>query len=136
MWLLQVLGSVTSDLSSSTVSHSSPAGKASLEYFIQESGSLVLEKSTVVSPTIICYHQKKKKNGKARCQWLTPVILATQEVEIRRIAVQSQHGKIVCELYLKRTLHTKRAGGVAQGVVPKFKPQYSKKKKNLFGSQF
>jgi hypothetical protein len=26
-----------------------------------------------------------------------PVILATQEAEIRRIAVQSQHGKIVLE---------------------------------------
>jgi hypothetical protein len=25
----------------------------------------------------------------ARCQWLTPVILATQEAEIRRIMVQS-----------------------------------------------
>jgi hypothetical protein len=30
--------------------------------------------------------KKKKKKKKARCQWLTPVILATQEAEIRRIA--------------------------------------------------
>jgi hypothetical protein len=29
--------------------------------------------------------------------WLTPVILGTQEAEIRRIAVQSQLGQIVCE---------------------------------------
>jgi hypothetical protein len=29
----------------------------------------------------------------ARHQWLTPVILATQEAEIRRIMVQSQLGK-------------------------------------------
>jgi hypothetical protein len=30
-------------------------------------------------------------------QWLTPVILATQEAEIRRIEAQSQPGQIVCE---------------------------------------
>jgi hypothetical protein len=30
-------------------------------------------------------------------RWLTTVILATQEAEIRRIAVQSQPGQIVCE---------------------------------------
>jgi hypothetical protein len=33
----------------------------------------------------------------ARCWWLTPVILETQEAEIRRIAVQSQSRQIVCE---------------------------------------
>jgi hypothetical protein len=33
----------------------------------------------------------------ARCQWLRPIILATQEAEIRRIAVQSQTKQIVCE---------------------------------------
>jgi hypothetical protein len=30
---------------------------------------------------------------------------------------------------LEKTLHKKRAGGVAQGVGPEFKPQYHKKKK-------
>jgi hypothetical protein len=30
-----------------------------------------------------------------RCWWLTPVILATQEAEIRRISFQSQPGQIV-----------------------------------------
>jgi hypothetical protein len=31
----------------------------------------------------------------ARCPWIIPVILATQEAEIRRIAVQSQLRQIV-----------------------------------------
>jgi hypothetical protein len=31
--------------------------------------------------------------------------------------------------YLTKTYHKKRAGGVAQGVGPEFKPQYLKKKK-------
>jgi hypothetical protein len=34
--------------------------------------------------------KKKKERQIAGCWWLTPVILATQEAEIRRIAVQSQ----------------------------------------------
>jgi hypothetical protein len=29
----------------------------------------------------------------ARCRWLAPTTLATQEAELRRIAVQSQLGK-------------------------------------------
>jgi hypothetical protein len=33
---------------------------------------------------------KLKKQDKARHQWLTPVILATQEAEIRRIVIPSQ----------------------------------------------
>jgi hypothetical protein len=33
----------------------------------------------------------------AGCQWLTSVILAIQEAEIRRIGVQSQPGQIVFE---------------------------------------
>jgi hypothetical protein len=41
------------------------------------------------------------------------LILATQEAEVRRIAVQSQPRKI---------------GGVAQSVDPEFKPQYHKNK--------
>jgi hypothetical protein len=62
----------------------------------------------------------KKINEQAGCWWLTPIILATQEAEIRRIAVQS--------LAEKNPLQIK-AGGVAQGVGPEFKPQCCKKKK-------
>jgi hypothetical protein len=44
-------------------------------------------------------YQKKKdgreggRSEKARCQWLTPIILATQEEEIRRITGQASPGK-------------------------------------------
>jgi hypothetical protein len=41
--------------------------------------------------------------GEARCQWLMPVILATQETEIRRTEVQSQRVQIV----LKKIHHKK-----------------------------
>jgi hypothetical protein len=59
-----------------------------------------------------------------------PIILATQEAEIRKIEIQSQPGQIV-----HKTLHQKKknpshkgAGGVAQGVGPEFKPQHRKNK--------
>jgi hypothetical protein len=37
----------------------------------------------------------QKSKARARCWWLPPVILATQEAEIRRITVQGQPGQIV-----------------------------------------
>jgi hypothetical protein len=69
------------------------------------------------------------ESRKARRQWLTPVILATREAEIRRITVRSQPGQIVCEILSRKTLHKNRVGGAAHGEGPEFKPQYRKKKK-------
>jgi hypothetical protein len=51
-----------------------------------------------------------------------PVILATQEAEIRRIMVQSQLGEVGSETLSQKNPSQKRAGGVAQGVGPKFIP--------------
>jgi hypothetical protein len=53
----------------------------------------------------------------------------TQEAEIRRIEVQSQPGEIVHKTLSPKHPSQKRAGGVAQGVDPKFKLQYCQKKK-------
>jgi hypothetical protein len=54
-----------------------------------------------------------------------PVILATQEAEIRRIVVWSQANSST-RPYLKKTLDKKKkrgeAGRVAQGEGPEFKP--------------
>jgi hypothetical protein len=76
-------------------------------------------------PQQIQRHKQVKKVEKK----LTSVILATQEAEIRRIVVRSQTGQIVQRLYLIKTHHRKRAGEMAQGEGPEFKPQYHKKKK-------
>jgi hypothetical protein len=57
------------------------------------------------------------------------IILATQEAEIRRIVVQSQPGQIVPQDLISKTIHKNRAGGVAEGEGPEFKPQYQKNKK-------
>jgi hypothetical protein len=39
--------------------------------------------------------------------WLTPIIQATQEAEIRRIMVQSQPWQIVCETLSQKIHHKK-----------------------------
>jgi hypothetical protein len=58
-----------------------------------------------------------------------PVILATQEAEITRIAVLSQPRQIVLKaLSSQKNPLQKRAGGVAQGAGPEFKPQHCQKK--------
>jgi hypothetical protein len=64
------------------------------------------------------------KSGGAGHQWLTPVILATQEAEIRRITVQSQPRQILSETLSQKIPTLQRAVGVAQGMGPEFKPQY------------
>jgi hypothetical protein len=52
----------------------------------------------------------------ARCRWLTPVVLATQEAEIRRITVQNQSIQKFVRPYLEKNHHKSRAGGVTQMV--------------------
>jgi hypothetical protein len=64
-----------------------------------------------------------KSANLAGCRWLTPVILATQEAEIRRIPVPSQPGQIVHGTLSQKSPSQNRAGGVAQGVGLEFKPQ-------------
>jgi hypothetical protein len=71
-----------------------------------------------------------KISSGARHQWRTPVILATQEAKIRRIEVQSQLGQMVCETLSQKNASQKRAGRVAQGIGPEFKPQSTKNKTN------
>jgi hypothetical protein len=63
-----------------------------------------------------------KNKHSARCRWLTSIILATQEAEIKRIAARSQPGQIVRETPSRKTLHKNRDSGVAQGEGPEFKP--------------
>jgi hypothetical protein len=74
-----------------------------------------------------------KNYALAGCWWLMPVILVTQEAEIRRILVQSHPRQIVGETLSRKTLHKNRAGGVARSEDPKFKPQYHKKRTMLWG---
>jgi hypothetical protein len=46
--------------------------------------------------------------------WLTPIILATKEAEIRRITAQDQSRQIVLETLSPKYLEEKWTGGVAQ----------------------
>jgi hypothetical protein len=66
---------------------------------------------------------KHQQTEIARHWWLTPIIPATQETEIRRIEVGSQLRQIVHDPILKNPSQ-KRAGGVTQGEGPEFKSQY------------
>jgi hypothetical protein len=82
---------------------------------------------------MVCKHltdSSLRTRDPAWCRWLTPVILATQEAEIRRITVRSHPGQIVHKTLSRKNPITQNwAGGMAQGKGPVFKPQYHKKKK-------
>jgi hypothetical protein len=81
-------------------------------------------------------------HGAPRRRWLTPVILATQEAEIRKEDSGSKPAKANSSArpYLEKTLHKNRAGGVAQAVGPEFNPSTVKQnkteqnKKNMRGA--
>jgi hypothetical protein len=82
-----------------------------------------------------------------------PIIPATQEAEVRRIEAWSQLGQVVCKTLsqtktktnpsqkkkkkkTQKTHHKNRAGGVAQGEGPEFKPSTAKRKKSGLWPQF
>jgi hypothetical protein len=57
-----------------------------------------------------------------------PVVLATQEAEIRRTVVQNQPKHTVTETLSQKHPTQKTTGGVAEGVGLEFKSQYHQKK--------
>jgi hypothetical protein len=62
-----------------------------------------------VSNFVVFYHIKNKQTNKqAGCWWLIPIILVTQEAEIRRITVESQPGQIDHETLSGKNHHKKK----------------------------
>jgi hypothetical protein len=71
--------------------------------------------------TGISYSPRIKANRSARHWWLTPVILATWETEVRRIVVRGQPRQIVHKTISQKYSKQNRADGVApvvDGTVP------------------
>jgi hypothetical protein len=64
-----------------------------------------------------------KRMNTAKHRWFMPVILITQEAEIRRILVRRQPGQIVHQTLSQKYLTKKRGSVVAQGVGPECQPQ-------------
>jgi hypothetical protein len=60
---------------------------------------------------ITIYYSKNYVNADG-CLWLTPVILASWEAEIRRMQVRSQPQQIVCKTLSQKHPTQKRAGRV------------------------
>jgi hypothetical protein len=76
-------------------------------------------------------HSSKKMLLVVGHPWLRPVILVTQEAEIRKIVVQSQPEQIVRRTLSLKNHHKKKVGGMAQGIGPEFKTQYQAHTKML-----
>jgi hypothetical protein len=53
------------------------------------------------------YRKKKKKKAMAGCRWLVPVILATWEAEIRRIAAEGQPRQILHKTLISKNNEAK-----------------------------
>jgi hypothetical protein len=56
----------------------------------------------------MCYVFLSKILFLARCRWLTPVILATREAEIRRVLVGSQPGEIIHDTLSRKKTYYKK----------------------------
>jgi hypothetical protein len=69
-------------------------------------------------------------------QWLMPIILASQEAEIRRVAVQSQPGQIVSGTLSQKKSITKKGLVEWPKVNCEFKSQHCQKKKKVQDPEF
>jgi hypothetical protein len=79
-------------------------------------GSVFLTCAHELSSGESLFHYQKH-SSLTGCQGFTPVILDTQEAEIRRIMVLGQPRQIVCETLFQKYLTQKRARRVTQVVM-------------------